>query len=187
MDKKIALVTGASRGIGRAIALQLASDGYFVVINYCRNKNAAEETQNLITLNGGTCMVLPFDVSIRNDVQTAIKKLTKSQGPIEVLVNNAGIIRDQPLMRMRDEDWDDVIATNLTGLYYCSKATLKTWAGKKKGQQDHQHHQLRCRGRKCFSDKLQCFKRRYYQFYQILSQRVGSKKNYCERCGSRLY
>lgn len=133
MDERIALVTGASRGIGRAIALQLANDGFFVVINYCRNKNAAEETQRLITLNGGTGIVLPFDVSIQNEVQTAVRKLTKSRGPIEVLINNAGIIRDQPLVRMRDEDWDDVIATNLSGVYYCTKAVIRTWTRKRLG------------------------------------------------------
>jgi 3-oxoacyl-[acyl-carrier protein] reductase len=79
-------------------------------------------------------MVQGFDVSMRKDVETMIKKLSKEIGTIEALINNAGIIRDQPLVRMRDEDWDEVIATNLTGVYHCTKAVLKTWAGKKGGK-----------------------------------------------------
>ncbi|MHC4806646.1 MAG: SDR family oxidoreductase, partial [Planctomycetota bacterium] len=74
-----------------------------------------------------------FDVAARNGVERAIKKLTIELGTIEVLINNAGIIRDQPLMRMRDEDWDHVIATNLAGVYNCSKAVVKRWAGKGRG------------------------------------------------------
>lgn len=133
MDKRIALVTGASRGIGRAIAIRLALDGLFVIINYHTNRDAAEEVHRVISSNGGEGFVRGFDVTSRKDVETVIKNLTRELGTIGVLVNNSGIIRDQPLVRMRDEDWDDVIATNLTGAYHCTKAVLKTWAGKKRG------------------------------------------------------
>ena len=133
MDKKIALVTGGSRGIGRAIAIRLALDGFLVIINYNTNRDAAEEVHHVISSKGGEGLVQGFDVASRKDVETVIKKLTKELGTIEVLINNSGIIRDQPLVRMRDEDWDDVIATNLTGAYNCTKAVIKTWAGKKRG------------------------------------------------------
>ena len=133
MDRKIALVTGASRGIGRAIAIRLALDGLFVIINYNTNRDAAEEVHRTISSQGGDGTVQGLDVASRTDVETVIKKLTKELGTIEVLINNSGIIRDQPLVRMRDEDWDDVIAVNLTGAYHCSKAVIKTWAGKKRG------------------------------------------------------
>ena len=133
MDKKIALVTGGSRGIGRAVAIRLALDGLFVIINYNTNRDAAEEVHQVISSEGGEGFVQGFDVASRKDVETVIKKLTKELGTIGVLINNSGIIRDQPLVRMRDEDWDDVIATNLTGAYHCTKAVIKTWAGKKRG------------------------------------------------------
>lgn len=134
MNRPVALITGASRGIGRAIALQLAEDGFFVIINYYQNMSAAEEVLNTIKCKGYDGMVQQFDVCARDNVAEVIKKLSKDPGPMEVLVNNAGIIRDQPLVRMRDEDWDRVIATNLSGMYHCCKATLKTWAGKKSGK-----------------------------------------------------
>jgi 3-oxoacyl-[acyl-carrier protein] reductase len=133
MDKTIALVTGASRGIGRAIAIRLALDGFFVIINYNTNRDAAEEVREVISSKEGEGVVQGFDVTSRSDVGAVIKQLTKELGTIGVLVNNSGIIRDQPLVRMRDEDWDDVIATNLTGAYHCTKAVLKTWAGKRRG------------------------------------------------------
>jgi 3-oxoacyl-[acyl-carrier protein] reductase len=133
MDRPIALVTGASRGIGRAVTIQLASDGFYVIINYHKNKNAAEEVQRVIASKGCESTVQQFDVSARKDVEATIKKLTKELGTIEVLVNNAGIMRDQPFIRMRPEDWDNIITTNLTGMYYCTRSVLKTWAGRKKG------------------------------------------------------
>ena len=133
MDRPIALVTGASRGIGRAIAMQLASDGFFVVINFHTNKTGADEVNHAITSRGGYSMVQGFDVSARDEVEGVVKKLAKELGTIEVLVNNAGIMLDQPLVRMRHEDWDCVIATNLTGVYHCTKAVVRTWAGTKSG------------------------------------------------------
>jgi 3-oxoacyl-[acyl-carrier protein] reductase len=133
MDKEIALVTGASRGIGRAIAIRLASNGHFVIINYHTNKATAEEVDHIIKSRGGHCIVQGFDVAARNEVEPLIKKLTKELGTIGVLINNAGIIRDKPLMGMSNKEWDDVIGTDLTGVYNCSKAVVKTWAGKKQG------------------------------------------------------
>jgi len=133
VDRPVALVTGASRGIGRAIAIQLARDGFLVVINYRENKIAAEEVVGIIKSKGDDGVVEQFDVSMRNEVEGAVKKLTKELGTIQILVNSAGIMRDQPLMRMRHEDWDDIIATNLTGVYHCTRQIVRTWAGKRKG------------------------------------------------------
>ena len=131
MDRPIALITGASRGIGRAVAIQLARDGFAVVINYHTNQEAAEVVRDLIKDEGGQAIVRRFDVARQPEVEEAVQELTKTEGPIQVLVNNAGSIRDHLLMRMPDEDWHQVIDTNLNGAYYCTKAVVKSLAGKR--------------------------------------------------------
>lgn len=141
MDALIALVTGSSRGIGRAIAIQLARDGYFVVINYLKNKQAAEEVQGIIEAQGGSCVIKGFDISKQHQVVEAIKEVSEEIGPINVLVNNAAAVKVeppisplgflQPITMMADEDWDHVLATNLTGVYYCTKAVVKIMLGKR--------------------------------------------------------
>jgi 3-oxoacyl-[acyl-carrier protein] reductase len=132
MDTPIALITGASRGIGRAIALQLASDGYTVLVNYHENGEAAVAVRELIVSKGGAAVVRQFDVANQPEVEEAVKELTHTVGPIQVLVNNAGIIRDHLLMRMPDQDWHKVIDTDLHGVYYCTKAIVRTMAGKRR-------------------------------------------------------
>lgn len=131
MDKPIALITGASRGIGRAVAIQLARDGFGVVINYHTQQEAAEAVRKLIMGEGGQAVIRQFDVANQREVEEAIKELTQTEGPIQVLVNNAGIIRDQLLMRMPNQDWHQVINTDLSGVYYCTKAVVRTMAGKR--------------------------------------------------------
>lgn len=126
----VALVTGASRGIGRAIAERLAHDGHFVAINYVRNREAAEDVLRMIRAAGGQAELFPFDVADSNAVQISVKQITTELGRIRVLVNNAGMIRDQPLMRMVDEDWHAIINVDLGGIYHCTKAVVKTWTGK---------------------------------------------------------
>jgi 3-oxoacyl-[acyl-carrier protein] reductase len=128
-------VTGSSRGIGRAIAIRLAADGYRVVVNYAKGAAAAEEVRALIEARGGSCLVKGFDVSRRADVAGAIDEVTGAVGPVSVLVNNAATAKAvpvksamaflQPLWTMADEDWDGVLATNLTGLYNCTKPVVK--------------------------------------------------------------
>ena len=135
VDRPIALVTGSSRGIGRAIATRLAKDGYFVVINYRNNRQAAEEAKGLIEAQGGSCRIKGFDVAHKQQVVQAVHEITELNGPISVLVNNAAAVKVepptsrlgflQPISAMADEDWDYVIATNLTGVYYCTKAVVK--------------------------------------------------------------
>jgi 3-oxoacyl-[acyl-carrier protein] reductase len=131
MSTPIALVTGASRGIGRAIALQLARDGHIVLINYRSNREAAKAVRNAIVSEGGTALIRQFDVANQLEVEETVKELTRTVGPIQVLVNNAGIIRDHLLMRMPDQDWHKVIDTDLHGVYYCTKAVVRAMAGKR--------------------------------------------------------
>ena len=130
MDRPIALVTGASRGIGRAVAIRLARDGFGVVVNYLSNRDAAEEVHRIIVAEGGEALVKQFDVTRQDEVEEAVKGLA-GEGRIQVLVNNAGSIRDGLFMRMPDEDWHGIIDLNLNGAYYCTKAVVRSMAGKR--------------------------------------------------------
>ena len=131
---KTALVTGGSRGIGRAICLRLAQVGYTVAVNYVANPTAAEETVGTITKQGGNAFVLQFDVADAKDVQQAIKEMGKEYGGPDVLVNNAGITRDGLMARMKETDWDDVLDTNLKGAFLCSKAAMRGMMKKRWGR-----------------------------------------------------
>ena len=122
---KTALVTGGSRGIGRAICLRLAKMGANVYINYVSGAAAAETVQKEIIAAGGRAALLPFDVADAAAVGEAMKKLLAEAGSIDILVNNAGITRDGLLARMKEEDWDAVAATNLKGAFLCAKAVSK--------------------------------------------------------------
>lgn len=124
-DQRTALVTGGSRGIGRSIALKLAQQGIAVAVNYRGNTAAAQETQDLIRSYGGQCALYPADVSDADQAQSLVNTVVKDWGHLDVLVNNAGITRDTLVLRMRMEDWDRVIATNLTGVFACTRAALR--------------------------------------------------------------
>ena len=119
LDGEIALVTGGSRGIGRAIALRLAEEGAKVAINYAGNQTAAEEVKAIIEQHGGTAM---------------IARVHEELGGLDILVNNAGITRDTLLVRMKDEDFDAVINTNLKGIYACTKAAAKFMTKQRSGR-----------------------------------------------------
>ena len=134
LDGKTALVTGASRGIGRAIAIRLASEGASVAINYAGNAKAAEEVKSIIEAAGGKAMLVQADVSSAESVEAMIKEVVEAFGGIDILVNNAGITRDGLLMRMKEEDWDAVINTNLKGVFYCTKAVSKLMMKKRAGR-----------------------------------------------------
>ncbi len=116
---KVALVTGASRGIGRSIALQLAEEGYHVVVNYAGNQEKAEEVVEQIKQKGVDAVAIQANVSNGDEVKAMIKEVVKIFGSIDVLVNNAGITRDNLLMRMKEREWDEVIDTNLKGVFNC--------------------------------------------------------------------
>lgn len=122
-----ALVTGASRGIGRAIAIQLAKDGYHVIINYKSNHEAARETLRLITEAGGTAELLPFDVSQPDAINEAMDQWEAANPDafIEVLVNNAGITRDHMMLDFPKSEFHDVIDTNLNGFFYITRRVLE--------------------------------------------------------------
>ena len=125
MSGKVALVTGSSRGIGRAIALRLAADGCQVVVNYRAGADAAAEVVGSIEAAGGMAIAVQADVTDAAAVESLIGQTLERFGRLDVLVNNAGVTRDGLLMRMKDEDWDMVIATNLRSVFLASRAVLR--------------------------------------------------------------
>jgi 3-oxoacyl-[acyl-carrier protein] reductase len=133
---KYALVTGGSRGIGRAICIKLSGMGYHVLINYKSNVEEAKKTLETIVSNGGSAEIIKFDVSSNDDIEAAISGWTeKNPGNyIEVLVNNAGIRKDTLLIWMENEQWFDVINTNLNGFMYVTRKVLKDMLIKKYGR-----------------------------------------------------
>ncbi len=122
---RVALVTGGGRGIGRAIAVRLAREGARVAISYRSNDAAAEETAQLVRRIGVQCEVFKGDVAVAGDVEALIKGVNEAFGPVEILVNNAGSRRDNILLRMKDAEFDEVLATNLKGMYLCTRAVLR--------------------------------------------------------------
>lgn len=133
---KYALVTGGSRGIGKAISLQLAEMGYAVIINYKSNQSAALETKQLIEEKGGNAELLPFDVANGDAVDKAVMEWSASHPDdyIAILVNNAGIRLDAMMIFMQNEQWNDVINTNLNGFFYITRRLLKDMLTKRFGR-----------------------------------------------------
>ena len=125
LEGKVALVTGASRGIGRAIALTLAKAGADVAINFAGNVADAEEVAKEITDLGRKAILVQGSVAETAKAQEIVDKVIAEFGKIDILVNNAGITRDGLLMRMKEEDWDAVLTTNLKGVFNCTKAVMK--------------------------------------------------------------
>ncbi len=122
---KTALVTGAGRGIGKAIALELAKDGCAVAVNYNRSADAAEAVVSQIKEAGGVAIAVKADVASADEVKAMFKTVTNELGAVEILVCNAGVTKDNLLMRMKDEEWNDVISADLTSLFYCAKEALR--------------------------------------------------------------
>lgn len=128
---KVAVVTGASRGIGRACALRLAKDGYFVVVNYSSNDAKANEVIDLIKSAGGNAVCYKADVSNLQEVKQMMKTIAKEYGSIDVLVNNAGIVRDEFLLMINQDNLDKCIDLNIKGYFYCAQqAALKMFKNK---------------------------------------------------------
>lgn len=131
---KVAIVTGSSRGIGRASALALAKEGMDVVVNYLDLEKEAEKTVGLIRKMGCQSLKVQADVGKLEDVLKMVELAIKTFGRIDVLVNNAGIVRDKTLLKMKPIEWDTVLATNLTGVFNCTKAVLETMLKQKSGR-----------------------------------------------------
>ncbi|MCM8748829.1 3-oxoacyl-[acyl-carrier-protein] reductase [Thermomicrobiaceae bacterium CFH 74404] len=124
-ERGAAIVTGAVRGIGRATAVRLARDGFKVVVNYRGEADLAEAVVREIVAEGGTALAIRADVTDADQIGEMITQAIDRFGRLEVLVNNAGITRDTLIMRMRDEDWNDVLTTNLTGAFLCCRAAIR--------------------------------------------------------------
>jgi 3-oxoacyl-[acyl-carrier protein] reductase len=132
-DKKTAIITGASRGIGRATAIELAKTGYFVIINFKSNEAVAQETLNLVRSNGGDGEISQFDVADNTQTKDAVKTIIEHHKNIQVLINNAGITADGLFMLLGEDEWDSVINTSLKGFYNMTKPVLREMVRKKRG------------------------------------------------------
>ena len=122
---RVAVVTGGGRGIGRAIAVRLAKEGANVIISYRSNEDAAQETAKLVREAGTECVTFKGDVADPDDVTDLFKEVNEAFGRVDILVNNAGTRRDNLMLRMKDEEFDDVIGTNLKGTYLCTRAVMR--------------------------------------------------------------
>lgn len=123
-QSRCALITGASRGIGRAAALRLAAAGHRIAVNYNTHPEDAEDVANEIRSGGGEAIIVGADVSDRAAVEEMFRETTDKLGPVEILINNAGIIQDSLLMRMKDDDFKRVLDTNIYGTYFCSRMAV---------------------------------------------------------------
>lgn len=134
LNNKVALITGASRGIGRAIAVTLAGYGATVIVNYCGSKEKADEVVEAIKSAGGNAVTYQADVADFDAVSTMFAEVTKQFGKIDILVNNAGITRDNLLLKMSEEEFDQVIDTNLKGVFNCLKQASRLMLKQKSGK-----------------------------------------------------
>ena len=125
LDGRRALVTGASQGIGRAVALRLAAEGARVAVNYYTGQERAAKVVREIEAAGGTALAIQADVAQAGQVEAMVQRVTDAWGGVDILVNNAGITRDNLLLRLSEDDWDQVLDTNLKGAFLCTKAVLR--------------------------------------------------------------
>lgn len=134
LSEQVALVTGASRGLGRSIALELAKNGANVVINYAGNEAKAKEVVEEIKQLGQESFDVQADVSSEEDVKRMVKQVTDEFGRLDILVNNAGITKDNLIMRMKEEEFDQVVNTNLKGAFLCTKAVTRQMMRQRRGK-----------------------------------------------------
>lgn len=131
---RVALVTGASRGIGRAVASRLAADGAEVIVNYVSNTAAAEETVGRIRAAGGSATAVQFDVGDGAAVRSAVQNIVDRASRIDILVNNAGLAIDGLLLRLKEDDWERGLRINLTGVFHCTKAAVRSMVRNRNGR-----------------------------------------------------
>jgi acetoacetyl-CoA reductase/3-oxoacyl-[acyl-carrier protein] reductase len=134
LEGKTALVTGASRGIGRAIALELAREGAKVAINYQSSDEKAKEVADEIAKSGGTCILAKANLADPKEARAMVQRVAEEFGHLDILVNNAGITRDKMLQKMTDEDWKEVIGTNLNAVFYCTSAAIPVMTAQSYGR-----------------------------------------------------
>jgi len=134
LSGKVALVTGASRGIGRAIAIELARQGAKVAVNYAGSEAKANEVVSEIIGMGGEAFAIQADVSKTESVENMVKEVLNRFDRVDILVNNAGVTRDNLIMRMKEEEWDEVINTNLKGVFNCTKAVTRPMMKQRSGR-----------------------------------------------------
>lgn len=134
LDRPVALITGASRGIGRACAVELARNRFDIAVNYARDEAGALETVKLVQQAGGRAAALQCDVSVHEAARELVRLSEERVGPIEVLVGNAGITRDALLIRMSEDDWDQVLDTNLKGVYNVTRWAVRPMARRRRGR-----------------------------------------------------
>jgi 3-oxoacyl-[acyl-carrier protein] reductase len=132
--KRTVVITGGSRGLGRAVCLAFAGPNTHIFFNYASSDKGADETQRLVTEAGGSATGLQVNVASEKDVADFLKKIVDETGRIDVLVNNAGITRDGLLVRMKEKDWDDVLAINLKGAFNCTKIAAKSMMKQRYGR-----------------------------------------------------
>ncbi len=134
LKNKFAVVTGGSGGIGRAVVKDFVRKGAKVLFSYCNNEDGAKKVVSELTSEGFSVKYGKLNVSKKEEVRSFFKEALSSEGKIDILVNNAGINKDSFLMMMKDDDWQEVLNTNLNGVYYCSKAVVRSMIGAKKGR-----------------------------------------------------
>ena len=134
LEGKVSLITGASRGIGRAIALELAERGATVVINFRNSLGPAQELRDAIERSGGESLLLQADISNRQEARRVVREILDLYGRLDILVNNAGITRDRSIRKMTDEDWLEVIENNLNSIFYCTSAAVPAMIEQKFGR-----------------------------------------------------
>jgi 3-oxoacyl-[acyl-carrier protein] reductase len=134
LQGQVALVTGASRGIGRAIAERLAREGVFVSLNYLQRQGAAEETLASIRASGGQAELCRFDIANGTEVAAAVQDIVERHGKLDILVNNAGLALDNLLLRLKEEEWERVMNVNLKGVFLCTKAAARFMIRQRSGR-----------------------------------------------------
>lgn len=183
---KVALITGATRGIGRQIAITLAKEGYNIALNYRKENDDLESVKKEIQKNNVECFAIKGDVSNFDDCEEFVKSVIEKFGKIDVLVNNAGITKDMLLMRMKKEDFEQVIDVNLVGTFNVTKNVISYMLKARTGRIINISSVVGI-SRKCWTNKLFCFKSRYHWIYKKFGKGSGFKRSFGKCCSSRFY